>query len=302
MTINLPNKSPGPKRQGNQRRFHTVPAGYLAGFAQPCVRDGVLLAFDLETDRQRETIPDHEAFRTDYYRLAGEGPDTLTVEQILTEADTNLGRLIRQIEEKERLPPTHHLDSLLEALALLVTRNPKFGDGADLVFGGIMGLIGLLSGEPGLRRKACKGPFAGTFRACLSAVSSVPVHCDFAKRTWSLVIAKPGVGEFVTSDAPASVETRRGPGWMLGGALDQQESRVVVPLSPRLAMIGSLGGRRRIRRVGYVTVAAVNGTTVRSARRFVYARSREFWWWDVDGWIRGPEGLQLAHVQSRLAS
>jgi len=118
-----------------------------------------------------------------------------------------------------------------------------------------------------------------------------------AKRQWALLISNPSA-EFVTCDAPVAVvwSDRTRPEGFFGPAFGGLDTDVTLPLSRRVALLGTFGGSAGTREVDARVVADVNTRTGRKSGRFICwsGRADSFVWLDPTGQIGTYEALVKA--------
>lgn len=241
----------------------------------------------------------------DFYRI--DGPDPLAVENGLERVETLAAPIIRSMEENQDLPSGANYDILMNLLASLAARAPRRRRAlADLCHRVAEAIVELHTGTPErfervkerLRAKGEPVPDR-SFESMRRVVKERSLRYEMnrgwlvasmwreaellvdllADRKWTLVIAGRDAARFVCSDHPISLEpTRPGlfpfnsPGWGM------KETVVYVPLSSRMALMGSFerGSDPVIVDSGFV--AKVNHFTVIGADRHVYSEGEDFTW------------------------
>lgn len=93
------------------------------------------------------------------------------------------------------------------------------------------------------------------------------------ERKWMLVKAPEGSPGFVTSDHPVSLI---GPPGQREFGLKTPGTRIFFPLTPGLAVVGTLEGKNGEADFTEDEIASANGTTALNAQRQVYAKTSEF--------------------------
>lgn len=106
--------------------------------------------------------------------------------------------------------------------------------------------------------------------ACLAASETM-----YARR-WQLLVATDEAPDFVTSDSPVTVMPMKGSAMPIGPTgFGLPTTRVVYPLTRRMAMLGTFGPQPPSPRiVNREMVAAINTITILGAYRFIYSRRR----------------------------
>jgi hypothetical protein len=290
------------------KRHHYVPRFYLAGFTQERAKDGRLHVFDLREGKQRTGTPNGEGRETDLYTIDHAQPHS--VEGMFAKIEGLFVTILRQIEDSRSLPADDkQLSELLTFVALQSARVPKLRRMREQYYDATARVIldtvaqSDETFDAAMRQMAASGvPVANTSRGKLLAAlpnlrfqinpstlirdmlwASEAVNDLLCMRKWALLVAEPGVPDFVTSDNPVSlVPTRRTTPHALGFAMPH--TAVFYPLTPRLALHGTFEGRqRRVVSLRSEQVAAVNLATILAAQRFVWSRRKRIYFrWGAD--------------------
>lgn len=112
------------------------------------------------------------------------------------------------------------------------------------------------------------------------------VRNSLSDRRWLVVHANELGLEFATGDDPV-LQLGLSEGRLR--SLGVEDTDIIVPLSRKTAMIGTLGAKRELRPTDRAFVAAVNGIVMRNADRFVWsARPRLHYDWINGAQLRKP--------------
>lgn len=326
---------PGPKMEaaseqgGGSRRHHIVPAFYLAGFTESGERDSMLTVTDVVRRRVYRSKPDNVAHRRDFNRLLTEGADPLALEDFFAAFEARSAPILRDVIQSQELPKGEALESLLLLLAVQVVRSPSSRDVVTRFVGDVskMLLTVATSSEERwaaiLRRAEEAGHDVGKIRD-FERVRAYAQDCDvrvsdndwvkgmtleplevlahtMLERNWYLLESPKGC-DFVTSDHPLTLmwtddELLRGaypPGFGMSS------TRVMMPLSPRLTLIGEFEGPEgATARVDEAMVAHMNSMAVQRGTQ-AYSPSDSYPW-SYEGAIRRGASALLDVVQSSKA-
>jgi hypothetical protein len=123
------------------------------------------------------------------------------------------------------------------------------------------------------------------------------------QRKWSVVYSPHRNKEFICSDNPVSLRfTKEVKGFFNSPGHGLLNTEVSVPLSPNIALLGRFkdyhppSGIIPNRR----TAAIINSNTGRHAKRFVFSKSQQFIWYDMEGIVSNTEDFKT--TTARLIS
>jgi len=294
------------------KKQHYVPQSYLARFTEEATKDGRFHVYDFEAKKCRPGSPRKVACETDLYlwdRIDSDiGPQD--IEDMFEKTERIASTQIARIELERALPAeTSEMGALLTWIAIQHHRVPNrrlarsryYDDTARILlelacaneqrYESTIKRIERESGEPmeGVTREEMLKFISETtfgvdnathMKDMLDGIDTLrePLY----RRKWTLLIAPSGVPDFITSDNPVSlvptqriVEAVKGFGFGFG----TPGTIVFYPLTPRLAMCGSLGpgvnGGAKV--VDGKMLAEVNTATAVSAARCVFSRRRRIY-------------------------
>jgi hypothetical protein len=281
------------------KRHHYVSQFYLARWTQTRSKNDKLIVTDVKTGGQRPGTPKGEANVKDLYTLE-DSRDPLIVENEFSKIESHIAPLIQLIEEREALPDDpDEMDALLDWIALQrqkVLRMKEVYEGFYDQIARTMVQFATKSDQTFEQIKRGLGKdgesIAGASREDLlnlkfkvdsttlvqHMLEGASVVADANRmRNWTLLIARKGVPEFITSDnpvvlVPMRAELQRVP---LGFAM--RDTCVLYPLTPRLAMSGTFDDQPPRAMVESDRVAVFNGLVAQAAERFVYSRRARFY-------------------------
>lgn len=108
------------------RRHHYIPQWYLAGFTDTGTADGFITVHDLVEDRDFRTRPHGVGVHRDFNRIEVEGYDPDALEQAWSQFEGDASQAVGRIIDAGNLDNGDDLTYLLNLIALLTVRNPRF--------------------------------------------------------------------------------------------------------------------------------------------------------------------------------
>jgi len=108
------------------KNHHFVPQGYFAGFTDRGTRDGQLWVDDRVSDTVFKTKPRNVGAERDFSRIEVDGRDPDALEQALGGFEARAVSVIRGIQTRGKLPADEEFIHVINLMALLVVRNPRF--------------------------------------------------------------------------------------------------------------------------------------------------------------------------------
>jgi Protein of unknown function (DUF4238) len=318
------------------RRHHYVPACYLRHFAMPNDRlAGRLYAYDRTRGKQFASTPDKSAHARDFYRVEIDGVHPNLIENTYESIETRFAPTLAGVVERGTLPTDPIArQEMFAFVASQATRTPRVREQQARWFNDVAMLMmrTLADNKPAFMKqlratesdatdesaeelwathvafvnaKGARVEIDQAMHARDSLDAAADLEAVLARRYWILGVAADNAA-FVTSDDPVQVRPTglgqpRHPLWSPGFA--DPDTEVLIPLSPRLVMIGlpnEFTARARIR-FSRTEVAEINTNTVFASHRFVYSTVPTFAHVDVDGAVvDGPtEFLRKLHTPSR---
>jgi hypothetical protein len=266
------------------RQHHILPAFYLAGFTDTGGKDGTLHVFDYARKRRYASKPEKVARERDFYRIYKPGKEQYIIEKdVWARLEGDISPVLRRVSETDMASPKE-LGTLLSLAAMVYVRGRR---GLERAYLGVEEQMraGLQDGTltakaweevRELHRLAGEEDPAATqityeeARRRLQEEAWSPIAPrDYVLRhigelhsivldslmpdsrkghMWSLAVANPDAGEFVTSDAPLSWGTALPwePGYKkverldkldFGDSIDNPNLIVAFPLNKKLALL-----------------------------------------------------------------
>lgn len=294
------------------RRHHYVPACYLRHFAIPQDRyEGLLHVYDRITGKPWESSPDRSAHQRDFYRVDIEGEHPNLVENMYEALETRFAPTLAGVVERGTLPrdseiAMHELYAFVASQAVRTPRirekQLRFHNDSSMLSMHMLAqskgvfMAELQKSEPEisdddveemysthlefLKAKGARVVMDQTTLVRDSLELAADIENVLARRSWILGVA-PDDTSFIASDdpvhlQPSQLEVPKNPLWSPG--FGDQYTNVIVPLSPRLVLMGfpqEFTARARIR-LSRGEVAAINTDLALSAYRFVYSTQPTF--------------------------
>lgn len=295
----------------NTRRHHYVSAFYLKQFATPQDRHGRLFVYDRIANRRFPETPDGSAHERDFNSVEVEGEHPNLIEKMYSDLESKFAPTIARVCERGTLPKDDPvaMGELLFFVATQATRTrrvrelfKKFYNDTGMLVMHTLGedraayIRSLREEDPELTAADADAVFSDHIaflnakgaRVEMDQTTLVKDAVDLSRdvvrqlewRWWILLVAPTGTG-FITTDDPVHLQpsTRdhpKHPLWSPG--FGDMHTNVIVPLSPRLALMGlpyEFTARARVR-YDRREVAELNTSLALSAHRFVYSNEPVF--------------------------
>jgi hypothetical protein len=285
------------------RNHHFVPQGYLAGFTDCGTRDGQLFVYDRASRSVFHTKPRNVGAERDFNRIEVDRYDPDVLERALGEFEDRAISVIRDIQTRGELPADEEFVYVINLMALLVVRNPRFREIREKeIDRWVRGKMhSLVSDKRRWEHEVAQAKAAGFVpqdnqvsfetmrqfihdgRYAVTVSTSENLSQEFGgfdhtlqilgTRYWSLVTAAADAPDFITCDHPvASIfkdPNRRG----LCG-YGQPDTEVSFPLNSRQALLGVYEDPPAVNiEATAKQVASLNSRTVAHAYRQVYSKT-----------------------------
>jgi hypothetical protein len=309
------------------RQHHILPAFYLAGFTDTGTKDGTLHVFDYARKRSYTSKPEKVARERDFYRLYKPDLYDYAIEKDLGALESRLAPVLRHVTETDLASP-QELGTLLSLAANIYVRGRRALERAYLALEEQMrsGLKdGTLTAEAWeevrelLRLEGEDSAARVTYEEARRRIQEDEAWSPIAPRDyvvarladlnklildalmpdtsedhiWSLAVANPDAGDFITSDSPLcwmsalpwepghkKVESIETPG--PSDSLHDSSTTVSFPLNKKLALI-TRSYDRGVKERGFryeaiaEVVAWVNARTQLASFGTLYSPSELFW-------------------------
>jgi hypothetical protein len=298
-------KAAEPKKQ------HYVPRFYLRGFTG---QKGKLFAVNRPTGHSFRPSPEGVAAENFFNRIEVEGTDPNELEKALAEFEGEMAPALERVKEAKSLAKEEDRAHLVNLMAALALRNPstraaltqihdqlarlhfvaQFGTQAAVDEAIAAGMLpkGMTVAElqQGLADESFPMPKP------LIMAFEIDMHDPLTEklwhRKWQIVVAKEGMGGFVTTDDPVCLRWTDGkdhgglsPGFGL------KESEVIFPISSTLCLRGSFEGEENVVEADADTVGTINSLIISNARNQVYADDHTFKFKNETGELRSGATL-----------
>jgi hypothetical protein len=306
-----------------------LPAFYLAGFTDTGTKNGTIHVFDYARKRSYTSKPEKVARERDFYRIYKPGLDEYAIEKdVWARLESELAPVLRHVSEADMASP-EELGTLLSLAAMIYVRGRR---GLERVYLAVEEQMraGLQDGTitpeaweevRELHRIAGKEDpemTQITYEEARRRLKEDEAWSPIAPRDyilapidelynrvldylmpdtqeghiWSLAVANPGAGEYITSDSPLcwmsvlpwepghkKVESIETPG--IGDSLNDPNTTVSFPLNKKLALITrpyDRGAKERGFRYEAIAevVAWVNARTQQASLGTLYSPSEDF--------------------------
>ncbi len=108
------------------RHHHFVPQFYLRGFADGVGRKARIYVVDLKRQTSFRTVVRNVAGRRDFNRIEADGADPNALERAYSDLEGAAAQAIRRVEEARSIADPTDRNVILNLIALLAARNPRF--------------------------------------------------------------------------------------------------------------------------------------------------------------------------------
>lgn len=300
------------------RQHHWIPQCYLKGFARSRSKKSKLTVFDVKQKKQFETVPRNVGGSRDFNRVDRDGVPPDAVENALSGLETKLDRILSSTIESSALPHGDDFILLMNFVALMNVRNPRVRETwrkfqAD-VSERIMDLA--LSSKDVWEHQINKARADGVKMPDVSyeemkefhqrkeydivvptgrhvsmevdaLTSIIPLLLD---RKWTLFVAQPGTGGFVSSDHPVALYWNDDKPRRLPPGHKLLDTEVTFPISKELLMSGTFDGENRVVKANIETVARANSIVISHSGQQIYSSTQYIHYLRSDGESigRGP--------------
>lgn len=307
------------------RRHHVIPKFYLGGFTCSSRSDGALWVLDLETGNGWKATPENSAHRRDFYRIHladGEDPNEFET-QVLAQLEALYAPAVQRIIQSSCIPSDEDLNFLINFISLMAVRVPGARDAINNLGAGCSKALlrsvirtpeGFHAALIEMRRRGIDVSDVPPFERmrefiCSDRYDMIPPHNWFvqhmitcndiilpqlARRRWSIVSAGDEACDFICSDRPVALNWAIAVPPPLRGTypgFGTRDSVLTFPLNRRVAVIGTLDGRRPVRELNRHDAAWFNAMTLRYATRYLFSSQEDFLWLRRDGEISGRDEL-----------
>jgi hypothetical protein len=284
------------------RQHHYVSRCYLKRFATPPDRDSQLFCVDSKTKRSFRTTPLNIAKERDFNRIEAEGINPNALEEGLAEFEGKLDAALDRITQtSEAIKTSDDFDCLMNLMALLGARNPRFrrtfGDFQQDVMKAAIHLTFATKERWEIVRQQMKAAgynvefddydilkeyierdeYTVHLRREFFIASELhviePILRCLVDRNWTFVHATQETGYFLTCDHPLRLvwsnpdldDSIYSPGFGLRG------TDVLFPITKEMAVIGRFDGPGRHFNATMEQIASINSQTMGNAERQIYA-------------------------------
>lgn len=301
--------------QNQPRGQHYVPRFYLAGFADA---HGVIHVLDQQRRKQRTSIPEQVAKENHFYTVeTGALADPYVVERWLSELEADCAQVIREIVANKSLPSGSALGTMITFIAMMYSRVPGIRDtlsefleeGAELIDFAwreiaqrrhVAQASNNAKGEQPRRQVETNDEASLCNQTTYVQLTMEMVRMLFpmlAQRHWSLWEVVDDTCDLICSDRPAGLNWTEPmsdlhpPGFNLPGTV------VTIPLTSRLAVVGTIAPCAAYRKITSREVADLNSATGQDANQ-LYSSKSDFVWRMKNGQIGRAADL-LAAIQPK---
>jgi hypothetical protein len=289
----------------DKANHHFIPQFYLRNFSGwNDKRKARVFCFDQSTGKSFETLVRNVGSRRHFFRINTVGLDPNLIEDAMAAIEGDISIHFAEVSEMKMFPSGEHFSSLMNLIANLAVRNPRFRSKMEKfhlqVISNIIKMCvknknrfeqsiknaqdhGVLLREgisyDELKHFVDKGEYIltvdQTYLIRLELEAAQTVYEQLVRRSWSFVSPPPG-STYITSDDPVVLDWLDGgmkpysPGFGLGSTM------VILNLSPELSLIGLFMEQPKRRTHSREQVTAVNTSIARFMDKQIYARDGSF--------------------------
>jgi len=288
---------------GEPRNHHYISQCYLKRFTRNGSKNSSLHAVDILSHRYFETTPRNVGAQRDFNYIEGLPRDAL--EQALGKFETSVDKFIQKIVDSGNLDDEESRINVLNLICLFATRNPRLRENIrDFKERTAFMALKVTLGNPRIWESRVKQMIQdgvwdrppqlsreylleslGKSNYQLTMSTTEHIQMEFKlfnsllpsiiNRQWSLCIAPPDSGGFLTSDHPVCLM------WSDGSPSDFQKpvgfgltgTTILFPLAHNLLMVGVFDGQEGERNLTPYQVAYFNAMIASHAERQIYAAS-----------------------------
>jgi hypothetical protein len=291
---------------------HFVPQGYLRGFSSGTGRQARVFAVDLARRKAFETLVRNIGSSRDFNRIDVNEHDPNALERAYSQFEGQVVEGVKRISLAKSIADGRDLNLIVNLITLLAIRNPRmrktFSGFLDRTYK-IMGQLTVQTKErwDGVTRRMKKAGYkvdedipyeqmkkfieAGEYDMVTSTTHHAQMELKqfsglfpvISAREWTLLVAKSGAGDFITSDHPVCLlpTEQAMVGMPLGYGL--RGTVILFPLCRDLFLVGNFGGQSGMTEVGAFEVAFHNARVIDCAQEQIYAADDSFPYLTADG-------------------
>lgn len=283
---------------GEARAHHFISQCYLKGFTRNGAKKSRLCVVSLAECKTFESKPDGVAHIRDFNRV--EGLPAGEVERMLAGFEGQIAAALKRISTDRSLDNLDAWTQVLYLVALFVVRHPTRRVQTQLAFEHtarfVLNLVTASSEswEAYQREAKEKGRIGSDVNLTFSQARELadaynvdvptarhidlelqmlePILQTLTSRQWTLYIAGPGAGKFVSSDRPVALAHSDGATESLRRPLahGMTGTSLYFPINRELCAVGRFEGVSGIRQLDAEGVALFNAVTYRNAHRELY--------------------------------
>ncbi|QOF71499.1 DUF4238 domain-containing protein [Aminobacter sp. SR38] len=304
---------------------HYVPQTYLRGFSHGVDRQAQVFVADLERGKTFTTLVRNIGSSRDFNRIDVQGHHPNALEDAYTKFEDQMAPALKRVSAARSLDSEEDKILILNLIALLAVRNPRFRKNfsgfMDQIYRNIAHItFSKKERWESLKRRMSKDgikvrediPFERLQKFALSddydIVTSKTTHARIEvgqfdnlirlliMRNWRLLVAGDDAGDFITSDHPVCLQPTNANliGKPLGYGL--KNTALFFPIDRKTALAGEFDGASETLVLHPLQVSTVNTLIIRCARSQIYAADDAFAFIAADQSIK--KGRELLAVLS----
>lgn len=288
------------------RLHHYISQCYLKAFTKDGTKTSQLFAINLTDGWTFSTTPRNVGAERDFNRV--EGLPAGEIEQAFSSFEAEVASALVRIRLSQSIENDSDWNAVLNLMSLFAVRNPRFRETMrsfiDQVMRTAVSMVlatperwevqvrkmkaaGAMKDGPAVSYEQLKDFHdRGEYDISVSTASHIGRELDAqdtvlqanGQREWTLCIADPKSGGFITCDHPVCLihSDGRPPGRMRPAGFGTLKTTVIFSLSPELLVLGTFEGAGGVARMTPLQVAFMNTYICGFAERQIYARDSSF--------------------------
>jgi hypothetical protein len=308
-----------PKQSGKEkslkapRHHHYIPEFYLKGFTSSGSKDDYLWVLDLEEKKLWKAKPENVAHQRDFYRAELPDVDPDTLEKALGKIESEAATVVKTIIDKRTLPEGEDFIILINLVALMAARVPRFrsifSEPLEKIHKFMLKMVvatperwkatiermkrdGRMSEDEETSYENMKRFVeSDNYEIVIdqnwhlkTLIDSVDIIIPLLlERKWSLIIVEDEANEFICSDSPVALSWTKPMPAFSGPGFGMENTELTMPLNKHIALVARFEGEPQDLMAPKETIAKLNSRTGMHAQRFIYSGRQDFIWFKKNG-------------------
>lgn len=285
---------------------HYIPQFYLRGFSNGVGRKAKVFVFDSSTNKSFETLVRNVGSKRHFNKVEYVNADTNAIEDSLSGLESDMAPFLLEVIESRSFPSHDHFSYVMNLLALLSVRNPRFRKQmADFHIDVIermtslnlaskarwdeitenMKRDGAIGGDDIISYESMKKfheekdydiEIDQTYLIDHEFKLIGPILEQLSRRSWCFISAQEG-SQYISSDDPVTlIWTDSRPDQFYGPGHGLIGTSLYFPISSHVTLLGTFEPILEKEEYNPAQVAALNTVMARQSRNQIYARDGSF--------------------------